>query len=74
MKSIPLFPELTKRIRPNRKLMYPYDGAEINGKLHASFYCRHCRYESEWLEIESVAKSKRGLPCPKCNKQTTQGR
>ena len=35
----------------------------------ASFQCKRCGWQSEWLCFDNVTEIRRGIPCPKCNRE-----
>jgi DNA-directed RNA polymerase subunit RPC12/RpoP len=61
---------LEKPPRARRVLMHVVDaGMAPNGKHIAHFVCSRCNHDGLWHYVNTVSEAKRGLPCPKCNKQ-----
>ncbi|MEO1616991.1 MAG: hypothetical protein AAFV88_14135 [Planctomycetota bacterium] len=63
------------RAKP-RQLMHVMDAGDYRGSFSADrpdrhcarFRCRRCELETEWIRMDTVSESKRGIPCPACNK------
>lgn len=54
--------------RPARVLMHFTDaGTGPADELLATFACRKCGHETEWLVCDNETEVKRGIPCPNCN-------
>lgn len=65
-----LFPDLFQRLprQPARVLMHFTDvGNGAADELLATFQCRGCGHETDWLICDSATEVKRGMPCPFCN-------
>lgn len=64
-----LFPVPAKQYRaPARVLMHFTDvGGGAADELLATFSCRICGHETEWLVCDNETEVKRGIPCPNCN-------
>jgi hypothetical protein len=57
------------RRRPVKRMRIEDVGIAPDGRCIIQFVCRHCRYDTGWIIDErTVSESKRGLPCPKCNR------
>jgi DNA-directed RNA polymerase subunit RPC12/RpoP len=38
------------------------------GEGVAKFRCARCGYSSGWVSVRTVTEGKRGIPCPRCNR------
>lgn len=64
-----LFPDSKPPRAKPRVLMHFTDvGGGAGDELLATFACRVCGHETEWLVCDNATKVKRGVPCPVCNK------
>lgn len=66
-----LFPG-TKPARALPRVMMHFTdvGTGMAGELIATFECRKCKHQSDWLICQNNTDIKRGEPCPKCNGET----
>jgi hypothetical protein len=60
-----LFPKPPRKMRG--QLMHVSDAYNTSG-LKCQFRCRKCGHQTGWVECDTVTEAKKGLPCPKCNK------
>ena len=42
-----------------------YDPAFPNRHI-AQFGCRRCKFETDWVLMDTISETKRGIPCPRC--------
>lgn len=63
-----LFPGIKPPRAKPRVLMHFADvGNGAASELIATFSCRRCGYESEWLICANATEVRRGKACPVCN-------
>ena len=63
--------EPPKPRQPRRRLMHVVDagdGSEFGVETICVFRCRECDHTTEWTPVKSTTEAKRGIPCPKCNR------
>jgi hypothetical protein len=71
MKTPDLFPE-TKPPRARHRVLMHVSDARGDGPpddVWCQMTCVRCAAETDWLLFRSVTESKRGIPCPDCNKE-----
>lgn len=44
-------------------------GVEGSGPLAVRMECKRCGHETDWFTVQNMTEGRRGLPCPKCNKE-----
>lgn len=56
--------------KPRRVMMRVVDAGVGDGTGHiVNFVCPRCGHDDGWWNVSSVSEGKRGIPCPKCNKE-----
>lgn len=67
-----LFPETRKQRAKPRVLMHVFDagGCDSDEGTHiARFECGKCGLKTDWLVMQTITETKRGIPCPNCNEE-----
>ncbi len=60
------------RAKPRAMMHFTDVGNGPGGDLIATFECRKCGHESDWLICDNYTQVKRGELCPKCNVDSPQ--
>jgi DNA-directed RNA polymerase subunit RPC12/RpoP len=75
VRTADIFQDTPEHVKPRKKrelLMHVSDAGDggcMGIPEIVEYTCSRCGHCSGWVKLETITKSKRGIPCPQCNKQ-----